>query len=309
VRGPVHPQFVNLADRGGLGWLQGFDELIVRCGLESNGAPCTDLVPNNNGVPVETALPLHGRIANLPACQVQVEVGAGRAPELAVSGLVEESALFTPGLRLATRISTRAGSNALTIADEVTNLRAVPAEMELLYHCNLGGPFLEAGARLVAPAREVAPRDRRAAEGMDGYATCLGPTAGYTEQVYYYDLHADRGGRTLAMLRNAAGDRGVVFRFSRKELPGLAHWKNTAAESDGYVTGIEPATNFPNARPFERKQGRVVRLAPGASHRATVTMEVLDSAAAVRAVERAAAELAGGRAPEVHKQPRPGWSP
>jgi hypothetical protein len=38
-------------------------------------------------------------------------------------------------------------------------------------------------------------------------------------------------------------------------------------------------------------------------------MEVLDSAAAVRAVEREAAELSGGRAPEVHKQPRPGWSP
>ena len=26
-------------DRGGLGWLDGFDELLVRCGLESNGAP------------------------------------------------------------------------------------------------------------------------------------------------------------------------------------------------------------------------------------------------------------------------------
>ena len=35
----VHPQFVNLAERGGLGWLNGFGEWISRCGLESMGPP------------------------------------------------------------------------------------------------------------------------------------------------------------------------------------------------------------------------------------------------------------------------------
>ena len=37
--GPVHPSLVNLAAAGGLGWLDGFDELLARCGLENNGAP------------------------------------------------------------------------------------------------------------------------------------------------------------------------------------------------------------------------------------------------------------------------------
>ena len=37
--GPVHPSFVPLMEPGGLGWLDGFDELLARCGLESNGAP------------------------------------------------------------------------------------------------------------------------------------------------------------------------------------------------------------------------------------------------------------------------------
>src|SRR5437762_623923 len=36
IKGPVHPQFVPLMEPGGLGWLDGFDELLVRCGLESN---------------------------------------------------------------------------------------------------------------------------------------------------------------------------------------------------------------------------------------------------------------------------------
>ncbi|HID21694.1 MAG TPA: DUF4432 family protein, partial [Planctomycetaceae bacterium] len=42
VRGPVHPKFVPLTEPSGLGWLEGFDELAVRCGLESNGEPDFD---------------------------------------------------------------------------------------------------------------------------------------------------------------------------------------------------------------------------------------------------------------------------
>src|ERR1700738_4072588 len=38
VREIVHPQFVNLGDRGGLGWLGGFGEFVSRCGFGSMGA-------------------------------------------------------------------------------------------------------------------------------------------------------------------------------------------------------------------------------------------------------------------------------
>ena len=65
IEGPVHPKYVNVADRGGLGWLAGFDELLCRCGLASNGPPGGD-----DGTP----LTLHGRIANLPAQTVEVRV-------------------------------------------------------------------------------------------------------------------------------------------------------------------------------------------------------------------------------------------
>ncbi|MEE3263134.1 MAG: DUF4432 family protein, partial [Candidatus Latescibacterota bacterium] len=96
VPGPVHPGFVNLQDRGGLGWLTGFDEVIVRCGLDSNGAPGTDVVLNNNGVPSEVELTLHGRIANTPASRVEVRIekseGGGR-PRIIVAGVCVEAAL------------------------------------------------------------------------------------------------------------------------------------------------------------------------------------------------------------------------
>ncbi|OYW11829.1 MAG: hypothetical protein B7Z55_18875, partial [Planctomycetales bacterium 12-60-4] len=60
---PVHPAFVNLHDRNGLGWLNGFNELLVRCGLGFNGPP-----GNDEG----TVVTLHGRIGNLPAHSVSL---------------------------------------------------------------------------------------------------------------------------------------------------------------------------------------------------------------------------------------------
>src|SRR5271168_119133 len=63
LNGPVHPKFVNQAERNGLGWLAGFDELLCRCGLASCGPPGSD-----NGTP----LTLHGHIANMPAQFVEV---------------------------------------------------------------------------------------------------------------------------------------------------------------------------------------------------------------------------------------------
>ena len=53
--------------------------------------------------------------------------------------------------------------------------------------------------------------------------------------------------------------------FNRQELPCFTVWKNTGAMEDGYVTGLEPATNYPNFKGFERQQGRVPRAAAGRS--------------------------------------------
>src|SRR5262249_21137454 len=153
------------------------------------------------------------------------------------------------------------GSNRLVIHDVVENRAAQPAEMQLLYHCNVGPPFLEGGSRVVVPVREMAPLTVRAAEGIDTFDTYAGPQAGFAEQVYAYDLVADPVGRTLALLYNRTADRGLVLRINRNELPCFTVWKNTGAVEDGYVTGLEPATNYPNFKSFEREQGRV-RLLP-----------------------------------------------
>ena len=142
VRNLVNPAFIDLNDRGGLGWLKGFNEWIVRCGLDSNGAPCTDTIIDNNGNKADVFLPLHGKIANIPARYVEVRVDLSPPHRITVLGTVEEAMVFGPALRLTTAISTQLGSGTFTISDRITNLNRRPTELELLYHCNYGAPSL-----------------------------------------------------------------------------------------------------------------------------------------------------------------------
>jgi hypothetical protein len=81
-----------------------------------------------------------------------------------VRGEVEESALFFGQLRLTTSYTTVPGSSRVVIHDVIQNRSARPAEFQLLYHANFGPPFLEAGSRILAPVREMAPLTARAAE-------------------------------------------------------------------------------------------------------------------------------------------------
>jgi hypothetical protein len=219
-------------------------------------------------------LTLHGRVANLPAQEVEVVVDREAPYRIHVRGRVDERMFYGPKLELQTEISTEPGSNGLRIHDVVTNRGAAPQEFEMLYHTNYGRPLLEEGSTFVAPLERVTPFNDHAAEGIHDFARYAGPTPGFVEQVYCLQPAADRDGRTTIMLRNAARDRAVSLSWAVKELPYLTLWKNTAAEKDGYVTGLEPGTNFPNNRRIERKLGRVPKLAAGESRGMTIDVAI-----------------------------------
>ncbi|HEX6987038.1 MAG TPA: aldose 1-epimerase family protein [Planctomycetaceae bacterium] len=302
---PVHPAFVPLESRNGLGWLRGFGELICRCGLTSNGPPG----PDPGGNPIESPLPLHGRIANLPAHRVELILDDDGLGTITLAGVVDETTLYGSNLRLTTAISTVAGSDDFVIRDVVTNRGAGPAESQLLYHINVGPPFLERGSRFVVPASEVAPRDARAAEGWETWDACGLPEVGYAEQVYFVRPVSNERGESFVLLRNAGGDKGLSVHFRTDRLPCLSLWKNTAAEADGFVAGLEPATNYPNHRSFERAQGRVVTLGPGESYETFVRVSIHDHLENVAALEAIAAGMTGERPPTVHRSPQAGFSP
>ena len=299
VAGPVHPVFVPILDPSGLGWLEGFDELLVRCGLQSNGAPVFD----ERHV---LQYPLHGRIANLPAHRVAVTIDAD-AGTISVTGVVAEVRFLFHHLELVSTITTSFGSTEFRVDDRIVNRSAQPSGIQLLYHFNVGLPLLDAGSKLVAPVKRVVPRNSQDAEGICGWDEYAAPQPGFAEQVYFLDLIADPTGQTQVLLKNAAESSGVSLSFNQSQLPCFTQWKNTATEADGYVTGLEPATNFPNPRDFEQGQGRVVQLGPRESYETSLTVRWLLDAHAVRTAESAVRELQAGAEPQLLDSPQPGW--
>jgi hypothetical protein len=304
VREVVHPQFINLHSRSGLGWLEGFNEWMVRCGLEFAGHPGKDVFINNVGDEAEMELTLHGKIANIPASEVEVVVDREPPHRLRVRGRVDERMFHGPKLELWTEISTEPGSRVLRIEDTITNHGAFDQEFQLIYHANYGPPLLEGGARFVGPISRVTPFNAHAAGGVQEYDRYAAPAAGFIEQVYCLYPHADDRNRTVIMLRDAAADRGVSMAFSLDELPYLTLWKNTNAVEEGYVTGLEPGTGFPYNRRVERQFGRVPKLKPAERRRFALDVTILDSAAEVR---RTAGEIAGiqrGRPVQIDEAPQ-----
>jgi len=264
VRGPVHPRWVNLPDREGIGWLQGFDEWIVRCGLYSMGPPGLDRWTSPQGESRSAPLTLHGRIANLPACFLQVRVETESPYGISVIGHVEESMLFYPRIELCSTVTTWPRSNRLLLQDQVRNSGGQPTEMQLLYHCNFGPPLLGAGAGFRAPIARATPRDAYPAEAVRALHTYGKPGSSRQEEVYFMELlGASSHRKTLAVLHDRAREKAVALRFHLSQLPFFTLWKYAGSEQDGYVTGLEPGTGYPNFRSLERERGRLGVLQPG----------------------------------------------
>lgn len=299
VRRPVHPSLVNLHDRNGLGWLNGFNELMCRCGLAFNGPPGQD---------EGTDITLHGRIANLPAHRVVVRVDSGHGT-IEVQGIIDETTMFGPALRLTSTVRMQAGSSRCDFIDEITNLGGSETPLSLLYHINIGQPFLEEGAENVVPFHELVPRDPHSAKGVDRHAVYGPPTAGLPEEAFFYRPVADEHGWSTAVLKSRAATAAFAVHFQTKQLPCFTVWKNTQSLAEGYVTGLEPGVNLPNFRAYERQQNRLPMLAPGATYRSEFAWEFADDAADVTRLVDRVKVLQNIVKPEVHATPQPGWSP
>jgi hypothetical protein len=301
VKGPVHPAFVPLAEPSGRGWLDGFDELLCRCGLESNGAPEWD----ERG---RLRWPLHGWIGNSPAHRVVVEIDAAKAT-VAATAVVDESRLFGSKLQLIS--TTRIGLHrpVIEVLDRVMNRSGEAATIELLYHVNFGAPVAAAGARLHLPVRELAPRDAPAAARFDDWDRLGAAEPGRPEEVFFAELLGDAAGRTEALIAGPGGTLGASLRWPLAQLPRFSLWKNPQLPADGCVTGLEPATNYPNARSFEERAGRLVTLEPGAARDFSLELELHCAAAEVARARTAVDAIQSKVAPRFHPRPLAHLSP
>jgi hypothetical protein len=290
----VNPAFINLYGRGGLGWLDGFNELLVRCGFEWAGHPGMD-----NG----KLLTLHGRAGNTPASKVVVVVDDEAPHRIRVRGRVDDKVFKFVDYEAWTEVSTEPGSDSLRISDTLTNRADYEREFQIIYHGNFGPPLLEEGSEFVAPVKQVTPFNADAAKDLATWTTYRGPTKNFGEQVYNVVPYAMADGTTTVMLHNRAGDKAIALSYDTRALPYFSLWKNTDTLKEGYVTGLEPGTGFAYPRAIERKFGRVPKLAAGASRSFALEYTILPDKKSIDEVAKEIAAIQGDR--KTTKVPEP----
>lgn len=290
----VNPAYINLESRNGLGWLEGFNEMMVRCGYEWTGHPV---------VKDGRIYTLHGKAGNTPASRVEVTIDDKAPHEIRVRGLLKEHTFKKANLETWTELRYVPGAKSFTLHDVLTNRGDYPHDYQIIYHSNFGTPILEKDARFIAPLKSVSPFNDYAKTGLKTWNTYGAPARDFDEMVFNLVPKADSSGKTLAAVINSKGDKGASIEFDTHQLPLLTMWKNTDTLKQGYVTGIEPGTNYAYPVTIEKEQGRVRQLQPGQSTTFELTYTLLSSASAVNATEQRIKQIQGDEQPAVEEKP------
>ena len=294
VKEIVNPKYMNLESRGGAGWLDGFNEMMVRCGFEWTG----------HAVQADGMMyTLHGRAQNTPVSKLFVEVEEQAPYTITIRGLIKENAFKKSNFETWVTIRHVPGSKEFTVHDILTNLSDYDRDYQIIYHSNFGTPILEQGAKFVAPVKEISPFNEYAATGLKNWQTYQGPTKGFDEMVYNIFPYSDANNQTQVMLTNNASDKGVGIAFNTQQLPVLTLWKNTDTLKQGYVTGIEPGTSFAYPVTIEREQKRVPQLGAGKSTEFILTYSLLSNKEEVANYEAKIKAIQGNKQTKVVEEP------
>ncbi|MDE1168623.1 MAG: aldose 1-epimerase family protein [Pseudomonas sp.] len=294
VQEVVNPAFIELNGRGGLGWLEGFNEMVARCGYEWVGHPGMD-----NG----ELLTLHGRAANIPASKVTLHIDEQPPYAIHLKGELKEQAFKKVDFDVQTELVTEPGTAQFALNDTLTNNGDYPKEYQALYHSNFSTPFLEQGAKVAIPVKQVSPFNEKAKGDLADWQTYRAPTPDYDETVYNVVPYADAKGQTLAVLHNKAGSLGVAVGFNTQQLPVFSLWKNTDTHGQGYVTGLEPGTSFSYNRHYQRPLNLVPTIGPKEQRQFQISYSLLADKAAVDKSLKQVETVQAGRATEVRKEP------
>ena len=265
----------------GIRWLRSyFGGLLTTCGLVNAGAPEPGSAESGRG--------LHGRIGNTPARNLQVsQAWEGERFVLRLRGEMREASVFGEKLVLIREIETELGSKTIHIRDEVRNEAFKPEPYMLLYHCNIGWPAVDEGARVLLPSKAVAPRDDEALSGIETWNQLSGPVHGYAEQVFYHDLQPNADGWVETAVVNNGFERGEGFGvqvdYKAAHLPRFALWKQLGEQE--FVVGLEPCNCGVEGRHVDEGHGLLHAIPPGGSVHQAVRFTPLTEPGEVEALE------------------------
>lgn len=266
--GDVHPAYFD--DRG-LNWLRtAAGGLLMTCGFTQAGSPAID-----NG----EELGLHGRAHHLAARHVGITADwEGDEYIMRIRGVVEETRIFGEFIRLTREITSKLGSNRITIVDRYENLGFKPTPLMLLYHFNFGFPLLTEATQISFPSKEVEALIN--ATTSEGYDRWDAPDPTYNERVYLHKQNiSDNNNWASATIYNPdfplpAGSNPITVRLSwdTTTLPNLVQWRMAGAGA--HVLGIEPANCHVSGRQPSRESNSLVMLEPGAGYTCRLELNI-----------------------------------
>lgn len=217
----------------------------------------------------ETCLPMHGTLRSTPAEHVCsdcfFEDGEYR---IRISGQMRQAALFGENTLLRRTIETKLGARTIRVHDEFENQAFEAAPFMLLYHCNIGYPLLDEGARILIPSRYARLREEKGRVELP-WDRVEAPADGAPEQVFFHEVDAGADGLTYAAVVNEKLGIGLKVIYNKNQLPRFTEWKSMA--SGDYVVGLEPCNCYVHGRKWEQENGSLQML--GAGERRTVDLE------------------------------------
>ena len=236
-------------DQAGFGWLRaGLGGFNNTCGLrpyrQSRGGLGRALqLPGAADRPLRRARP---RGAASGRARGFGERWEGGRCILEAVGRVTQAQTYGENLVLTRTYRAEMGASWFTMEDVVENRGYLPIEHMLLYHINVGYPFVDEGAELIAPvagppkllfgtADRRGPRElvalHRAAEEL-GAADLRAPHARPTPTAW---------SRSRSSIRGCSAAPALSVRYDHRVMPNYIEWRMMGEGQ--YAVGIEPCTN------------------------------------------------------------------
>ena len=210
--------------------------------------------------PGDAEQPAHGRV-HLQAATLRGVTLTDTALEL--RGEMREAALFGENLLLRRTLTFPLSHAEVRLRDTVINQSPKTQPYMLLYHINLGYPFLSEHLRLsLPPGTHTVPATDTALAHQDELARFSAPDPDFEEQDFLHRLPAP-GGESRLSADNA--ELGIRFslRYRADALPMLNEWR--CLRSGDYALALEPTNCRVNGRAQAQAEGSLPVLAPFAS--------------------------------------------
>jgi len=275
----------NPAYHQGSEWLHGWaGGLLTTCGPEFIGRSRMEEGRKTS---------LHGRFSNTPAC---VETLRNPDPARGIHSLelgliIRDTRMFGPNFEIRRTLRCTLGKPEIHIDDEVTNRGDSPSPHHWLYHCNLGYPLLDQGARFIYAGRAqfwsspplagediLQPLSSEAMNRLKTVPAALPEHVGERERGLIVDTEADSEGVCHVAIVNERLPLGLALAYPKNAFPRLAHWQHYSP-GGCYASALEPFYGSLLGTDRDTYATASPVLAPGESRHYRISFRVLSATA------------------------------